>query len=145
MPLGKYSAICVILWGVVLSCFAAVDNFGGAVAIRLLLGICEASVTPGFALLTSQVDRFSHEMLLLITNRRVTSGTREKNKVNEQAYGSASTASAKSSAAQSPTASQRVQTRTDRPLRRGRLSFWLRACSRSALAWSFSGSYQTTS
>ncbi|QGA18042.1 hypothetical protein EYB26_005720 [Talaromyces marneffei] len=54
MPLGKYSAICVILWGLVLSCFAAVDNFGGAVAIRFLLGICEASVTPGFALLTSQ-------------------------------------------------------------------------------------------
>lgn len=55
MPLGKYSAICVVLWGIVLSCFAAVDNFGGAVAIRLFLGICEASVTPGFALLTSQV------------------------------------------------------------------------------------------
>lgn len=55
LPLGKYSAICVVLWGLVLSCFAAVDNFGGAVAIRLLLGICEASVTPGFALLTSQV------------------------------------------------------------------------------------------
>lgn len=31
------------------------DNFGGAVAIRLFLGVCEASVTPGFALLTSQV------------------------------------------------------------------------------------------
>ncbi|GAM35646.1 hypothetical protein TCE0_017r04139 [Talaromyces pinophilus] len=33
MPLGKYSAICVVLWGLVLSCFAAVENFGGAVAI----------------------------------------------------------------------------------------------------------------
>ncbi|OKL61520.1 hypothetical protein UA08_03665 [Talaromyces atroroseus] len=54
MPLGKYSAVCIILWGMVLSCFAAVDNFGGAVAIRLFLGVCEASVTPGFALLTSQ-------------------------------------------------------------------------------------------
>ncbi|EED21857.1 MFS allantoate transporter, putative [Talaromyces stipitatus ATCC 10500] len=54
MPLGKYSAICVVLWGMVLACFAAVSNFGGAVTIRLFLGICEASVTPGFALLTSQ-------------------------------------------------------------------------------------------
>lgn len=55
MPLGKYSGICVVLWGAVLACFAAVDNFGGAVAVRFLLGVCEASVTPGFALLTSQV------------------------------------------------------------------------------------------
>jgi hypothetical protein len=55
MPLGKYSGICIVLWGMVLSCFAAVDDFGGAVAIRLFLGVCEASVTPGFALLTSQV------------------------------------------------------------------------------------------
>lgn len=64
MPLGKYSAICVVLWGIVLSCFAAVDNFGGAVAIRLLLGICEASVTPGFALLTSQVGHQEAQLMM---------------------------------------------------------------------------------
>jgi ACS family allantoate permease-like MFS transporter len=55
MPLGKYSAVCIILWGSVLSCFAAVSNFSGAVAIRFMLGVFEAAVTPGFALLTSQV------------------------------------------------------------------------------------------
>ena len=44
----------MIAWGTVLACFAAVKNFSGAVAIRFLLGVCEASVTPGFALLTSQ-------------------------------------------------------------------------------------------
>lgn len=38
----------------ILSCFAAVENFSGAVAIRFFLGVFEASVTPGFALLTSQ-------------------------------------------------------------------------------------------
>jgi len=37
-----------------LTCFAAVKNFSGAVAIRFLLGVCEAAVTPGFALITSQ-------------------------------------------------------------------------------------------
>lgn len=37
-----------------LACFAAVKNFGGAVAIRFLLGACESAVTPGFALITSQ-------------------------------------------------------------------------------------------
>ena len=54
LPIGKYSAGCVIAWGTVLSCFAAVQTFGGAVAIRFFLGVCESAVTPGFALITSQ-------------------------------------------------------------------------------------------
>ena len=56
LPLAKYSAFCIIMWGVVLACFAAVKNFSGAVAIRFMLGVFEASVTPGFALFTSQVS-----------------------------------------------------------------------------------------
>lgn len=55
LPLGKYSAACIMIWGLVLACFAAVVNYPGAVAIRLFLGIFEAAVTPGFTLLTSQV------------------------------------------------------------------------------------------
>lgn len=54
LPLGKYSAACIIAWGAVLSLFATVSNFGGAVAIRFFLGVAEAAVTPGFALITSQ-------------------------------------------------------------------------------------------
>ncbi|EME42508.1 hypothetical protein DOTSEDRAFT_89887 [Dothistroma septosporum NZE10] len=54
LPLGKYSATCIILWGIVLACFAAVKDFGGAVAIRFLLGLTESAVTPGFAFITSQ-------------------------------------------------------------------------------------------
>ncbi|KAM3414104.1 putative transporter [Cercospora zeina] len=54
LPLGKYSAMCIILWGLVLACFAAAKDFSGAVAIRFFLGLTESAVTPGFALLTSQ-------------------------------------------------------------------------------------------
>ena len=54
LPIGKYSSINIILWGMTLSCFAAVHNFSGAVAIRFFLGVFEAAVTPGFALITSQ-------------------------------------------------------------------------------------------
>ena len=54
LPLGKYSAFNIIMWGVTLSCFAAVKNFQGAVVIRIFLGIFESAVTPGFALFTSQ-------------------------------------------------------------------------------------------
>lgn len=42
------------MWGLVLACMAGVKNFAGAVAVRFLLGVFEAAVTPGFALFTSQ-------------------------------------------------------------------------------------------
>ncbi len=71
LPLGKYSAFNVIMWsayaivkaavtrltstrGLVLTCFAAVENYSGAIAIRFFLGVFESAVTPGFALFTSQ-------------------------------------------------------------------------------------------
>lgn len=54
LPLAKYSGVCVVLWGATLACFAAVSNFGGAVAVRFFLGACESAVTPGFAFFTSQ-------------------------------------------------------------------------------------------
>ncbi|RAR04138.1 membrane transporter [Stemphylium lycopersici] len=54
LPLGKYSAFNIIMWGVVLACFAAVENYAGAIAIRFFLGVFESAVTPGFALFTSQ-------------------------------------------------------------------------------------------
>ncbi|KAJ5261336.1 MFS allantoate transporter [Penicillium angulare] len=54
LPLSKYSGTCIVLWGMILSCFAAAKSYSGAIAIRIFLGVFEAAVTPGFALLTSQ-------------------------------------------------------------------------------------------
>jgi len=54
LPLAKYSAFCVIVWGSTLALFATVSNFSGAVAVRFFLGVFEAAVSPGFALFTSQ-------------------------------------------------------------------------------------------
>jgi ACS family allantoate permease-like MFS transporter len=54
-PLGKYSGFNVIMWGVTLSCMAAVKDFKSAATVRFLLGAFEATVTPSFALLTSQL------------------------------------------------------------------------------------------
>lgn len=54
LPLAKYSAFCVIMWGTTLALFATVSNFSGAVAVRFFLGMFESAVTPGFALFTSQ-------------------------------------------------------------------------------------------
>ncbi|KAL8708399.1 MAG: hypothetical protein Q9220_006689 [cf. Caloplaca sp. 1 TL-2023] len=54
LPLAKYSGFCMVMWGLVLSCMAATKNYSGALAVRFFLGVFEAAVTPGFALLTSQ-------------------------------------------------------------------------------------------
>ncbi|CAK7232898.1 Allantoate permease [Sporothrix curviconia] len=54
LPLAKWSAANVIIWGLVLCCMAAVDSFAGAMAVRFFLGVFEAAVSPGFALFTSQ-------------------------------------------------------------------------------------------
>lgn len=59
---GKYSVLQIPVHktqdlhtqGLVLSCFAAVENYAGAIAIRFFLGVFESAVTPGFALFTSQ-------------------------------------------------------------------------------------------
>ncbi|PCG91071.1 Major facilitator superfamily domain, general substrate transporter [Penicillium occitanis (nom. inval.)] len=52
LPLGKYLAFSVFLWGGVLMCHAACKNFGGLMAARFFLGVGEAAIAPGFALLT---------------------------------------------------------------------------------------------
>lgn len=54
LPLAKWSAFNIIMWGLTLCCMAAVKSFAGAVAVRFFLGVFEAAVTPGFALFTSQ-------------------------------------------------------------------------------------------
>lgn len=54
LPLGKWSAFNVIMWGLILCCMAATKNFAGAMTVRFFLGVFEAAVTPGFALFTSQ-------------------------------------------------------------------------------------------
>ena len=54
LPLAKYSAFNIILRGLTLSCTAATTNFAGIASVRLILGIFEAAVTPGFVLFTSQ-------------------------------------------------------------------------------------------
>lgn len=54
LPLAKYAAFCVFMWGAVLAIFAAVPNFNGAASLRFLLGMFEAASMPAFALLSSQ-------------------------------------------------------------------------------------------
>lgn len=51
LPLGKYIAGTVLVWGAVLMCHGACNNFGGFMTARFFLGASEAAVAPGFGLI----------------------------------------------------------------------------------------------
>ncbi|KAJ5698514.1 hypothetical protein N7462_000519 [Penicillium macrosclerotiorum] len=62
-PLGKYLAVNFILWAIVLACHAATTNFAGLMVTRFILGCTEASLSPGFTLITSLWYRTSEQPL----------------------------------------------------------------------------------
>lgn len=53
LPAGKYLAANTLFWGAVVALTAACSSFGGLMTVRFLLGVAEASITPGFMFLTS--------------------------------------------------------------------------------------------
>ncbi|KAL6230292.1 hypothetical protein BDW75DRAFT_248780 [Aspergillus navahoensis] len=55
LPLGKYITASVLVWGGTLMCHAAAKNFGGLMTARFFLGVGEASIAPGFALITGML------------------------------------------------------------------------------------------
>ncbi|OQE92485.1 hypothetical protein PENNAL_c0007G01634 [Penicillium nalgiovense] len=52
LPIGKYLGATVLLWAAVLMCHAACHNFTGLVITPFFLGALEASIAPGFSLIT---------------------------------------------------------------------------------------------
>ncbi|KAJ5985797.1 hypothetical protein N7522_012993 [Penicillium canescens] len=53
LPLGKYSSLNILLWGIALVCHAATHNYASLLCVRFFLGAFEATVTPAFVLFTS--------------------------------------------------------------------------------------------
>ena len=51
VPLAPYLSVNCIAWGVILACHAACSTFAQLCALRVLLGIFEACIHPGFILL----------------------------------------------------------------------------------------------
>ncbi|OCF30880.1 membrane transporter [Kwoniella heveanensis CBS 569] len=52
-PAGKWMAGNIIIWGVVVTCQAACNSFAGLFVCRLIMGICEGTITAGFLIVTS--------------------------------------------------------------------------------------------
>ncbi|EHA19396.1 hypothetical protein ASPNIDRAFT_208615 [Aspergillus niger ATCC 1015] len=53
MPPHRWAAITVMTWGIVATCQAATQNWGGMMALRFLLGMSEAAFGPGSPYLLS--------------------------------------------------------------------------------------------
>ncbi|RSM20613.1 hypothetical protein CDV31_000591 [Fusarium ambrosium] len=53
LPTAKYLTVNTLFWGAVVALTAACRNFGGLMAVRFLLGVAEATITPAFMFLTS--------------------------------------------------------------------------------------------
>ncbi|KAH7312680.1 allantoate permease [Stachybotrys elegans] len=53
LPTAKYLGANVILWGLMVACTAAANNWAGLAALRVLLGCFEAVVAPALILITS--------------------------------------------------------------------------------------------
>ncbi|KAL6407832.1 hypothetical protein AUP68_08857 [Ilyonectria robusta] len=53
LPTGKYLTANTMFWGTAVALTATCYNFEGLMMVRFLLGIAEATITPGFMFLTS--------------------------------------------------------------------------------------------
>ncbi|KAF8500313.1 major facilitator superfamily domain-containing protein [Russula emetica] len=52
-PVGKWMSLNIFIWGVALCCHAACKSFAGLFVLRLILGVCEGSITAGFLIVSS--------------------------------------------------------------------------------------------
>ncbi|KAH9039521.1 MFS general substrate transporter [Lactarius pseudohatsudake] len=52
-PVGKWMSLNIFVWAIALCCHAACKNFAGLFVVRLILGMCEGSITAGFMIVSS--------------------------------------------------------------------------------------------
>ncbi|CAL1698644.1 unnamed protein product [Somion occarium] len=52
-PVGRWMSINIFVWAVALCSHAACKSFGGLFAVRLILGMCEGSITAGFMIVSA--------------------------------------------------------------------------------------------
>ncbi|KAH9974774.1 major facilitator superfamily domain-containing protein [Lactifluus volemus] len=51
-PVGKWMSLNILIWAVALCSHAACKNFAGLFVVRLILGMCEGSITAGFMIVS---------------------------------------------------------------------------------------------
>ncbi|KAG1740652.1 MFS general substrate transporter [Suillus lakei] len=79
-PVGKWMSINIFVWAIALACHAACKSFDGLLVVRLLLGVCEGSITAGFLIVSSMFYTRTEQTLrvgywsLMIGTAQVISG-----------------------------------------------------------------------
>ncbi|EIW55355.1 MFS general substrate transporter [Trametes versicolor FP-101664 SS1] len=53
LPVARYMTVNTFIWGAVVALTAACSNYGGLLAVRFLLGVAEATITPAFMFMTT--------------------------------------------------------------------------------------------
>jgi hypothetical protein len=53
LPVAKYTGSMITVWGILLMCSAGAKNFGGIFALRFILGMAEANMTPAYIVICS--------------------------------------------------------------------------------------------
>lgn len=53
LPVARYMTANTLFWGVIVATTAACTNYGGLLAVRFLLGVAEATITPAFMFMTT--------------------------------------------------------------------------------------------
>ena len=61
LPTAKYLGANVTLWGIMVACTAAANNWAALVSLRVLLGCFEAAVAPALILITSMWYKTSEQ------------------------------------------------------------------------------------
>ncbi|RDW88008.1 hypothetical protein BP6252_00040 [Coleophoma cylindrospora] len=61
LPTGKFAAVMVLCWGIVLTCMALAKDFKGLLATRFFLGAFEASIAPTFIAISQMWWRRSEQ------------------------------------------------------------------------------------
>lgn len=87
-PIGKYLGCTCVAWAICLACHATTTNFTGLMIVRFFLGAAEASISPGFSLITGYVIQL---MCQTQPNKLVECGTNEKSSLLDMASGSSAT------------------------------------------------------
>ncbi|EPE34277.1 MFS general substrate transporter [Glarea lozoyensis ATCC 20868] len=64
LPVAKYLATNVFLWGIVIACSAAAKDFKAMMVVRFLLGLFESCVQPAFIIMTTMWYTKSEQTVL---------------------------------------------------------------------------------
>ncbi|TIC27804.1 MFS general substrate transporter [Wallemia mellicola] len=65
LPIGKYLSVSILVWGALTVVTIAVHSYPGIMVQRLILGIVEAVVSPGFVILSSMWYKKSEQPIRL--------------------------------------------------------------------------------